>query len=444
MSGALAAELDGAGASQALSGARRLIDPAIGIVGALREVPPPIDEPDVACVSAAGTDAARASLFGHEASLLLNSSGTGLLRTCAAVRAVGEVLERYAASFPGRHLLTTATWRDLGGPHPEEYALFSPEQWASGLPYSRFEEDTPIEWVPADDLTSGRTVWVPAQRVFLVRPRSSWRAEIGPATSTGLACATSRTGAVLAGVLEAVERDAFAITWWRKLPAAPIGPSAGGSLSAVIASRFRRCGLDFVTRLLPTDLGIPTVLALALDRSAPDSVAAVGAAARLDPAAAYIKALLEAVQTRTWLRQMGGGVGFDPGPGFDGVRQYRHHVQLFGKPQSLPHLDFLLDSKADALCLDRLPDVSGKPEADLAYCVERLRLAGLRLLVVDLTPPELEACGFNVVKVVVPGLVDVAPSHRHRFVGGLRLREVPARIGVGAADGLNDYPHPFP
>lgn len=441
---ALAAELGGADASDALCRARRLIDPVAGIVGALREMPPPLDEPDVACVSAAGTDAARASRCDHDASLLLNSSGTGLLRSCAAARAVGEVFERYAASFPDRATFCTASWRELGGPHPDEYALFSSEQWAAGLPYARLEEATLLEWVRAEDLTSGDQAWVPAQRVFLVGPRPSWRADIGPATSTGLACAGSRTAAILAGLLEVVERDAFAITWWRELRATPLEPPACGPLSVVVQGRFRRSGLAFPARLLPTDLEIPVVLVIALDCSAAGSVAAVGAAARLDPAAAFLKALLEAVQTRTWLRQMGGGGGFDPGIGFANVRQYRHHVQLFGQPGSLPHLDFLVNSPACAVRLEGLPDPSGTPAADLAYCLERLRKAGLRVLAVDLTPPELEACGFHVVKVLIPGLVDVAPSHKHRFIGARRLREMPARMGLEAACGLKDYPHPFP
>lgn len=444
MLSAVVAELDQTEAADTLDSAGRLTTPLAGVLGALGTIPMPPDEPNVVCVAAAGTDAARTALPDGRRSFVISASGVGLGHDHAAARAVGEVIERYSASFPDRAGLVEAAWREVGGPHPDAYALFSAEQWQDGLPYARFEEDTVLEWVAAQNLIEGGTAWVPAKRVFLVERQEPWLANIGPAISTGLACARTRSAALLAALLEVVERDAFALTWWRRLPTAPVLMPRSGPLASIVRDRFGRSGLTFLYRLLPTDLGISVVLVVALDPKANSSVAAVGAAARLDPAAALLKALMEAVQTRTWLRQMGGGTGFDPGVGFANVRRFSDHVRLYGQPQSLAYLGFLGDSAAAPVCLEDLSDASRSPEADLGYCLERLERRGLHALAVDLTTPDLAECGFVVVRVLVPGLLDIAPSHAHRFLGYSRLWEMPERLGLVGGGALNPYPHPFP
>lgn len=444
MLSAVVDELDQAEAADTLDSAGRLTTPLAGVLGALATIPMPTDEPDVACVAAAGTDAARTALPDGRRSFVITASGAGLGWDRAAARAVGEVLERYSASFPDRTDMVEATWREVGGPHPDAYALFSDEQWQAGLPYARFAEDTVLEWVAAQNLTGGGEAWVPAKRVFLVGPAEPWLADIGPAISTGLACARTRSAALLAALLEVVERDAFALTWWRRLPTVPLLLPRSGPLASVVRDRFGRSGLVFLYRLLPTDLGISVVLVIVLDPKAGSSVAAVGAAARLDPEAALLKALLEAVQTRTWLRQMGGGAGFDPGAGFKNVRRFSDHVRLYGQPQSLAHLRFLVDSAATPVRLEEIRHASRSAEADLGYCLARLERQGLGALAVDLTTPDLAACGFVAVKVLVPGLLDIGPSHAQRFLGYSRLWEVPERLGLVGEAGLNPYPHPFP
>jgi ribosomal protein S12 methylthiotransferase accessory factor len=362
----------------------------------------------------------------------------------AAARAIGEVLERYAACQLDPARLRVASWKEVSGPGPECYQLFSAAQWSAGLPYVRFTEDTVLEWVQGWDLATGDPVSVPAKRVCLASPCGRWLADIGPTTSTGLACGRNRDAVLLAGLLEVIERDAFALTWWRRLPTVPIHLPAYGPLGRLARDRFNRSGLSFVFRLLPTDTGVPVVLALVLDPDAERSVAAVGAAAHLDPAAALLKAWLEAVQTRAWLRQMGGGAGYDPGPAFENVRRFSDHVRLFGQPQSLPHLDFLVETPRSPVDLEELIEQSDTQGADLAHCLGRLARCGLRAVAVELTPPELAVCGFVAVKVLVPGMVDIAASHAHPFLGSRRLWETPARLGFDPGHEPNPYPHPFP
>lgn len=442
--GAVLAEFDREEATATLQAARRLTNPIAGVVGSVFHIPLPYGEPDIACAAAVGTDAAWINRARKGGPLSQSSGGAGMVWEQAAARAIGEVLERYAASRTDLADLMVARWIDVGGPDPAAYALFSEAQRAEGVPYARFDEHTVLEWARATDLCTTAPSWVPAKLVYLAGGVRPWLADIGPATSTGTACARGRVGATLAGLLEAVERDAFAVTWWRCLPTAPVVLPRDGPLGRLFLERFVGDGLEFVIRLLPTDLEIPVVLVIVLDRAADRAVAAVGAAAHPDPARALLKALLEAVQTRIWLLQMGGGAGFDPGFGYARVRQFRDHVLLYGQRGSLPALSFLLDTPRPAVYLEDLPVHHRSTEADLAFCVDRLQRSGLRPLVVDLTTPELAASGFCVVKVMVPGLVNLAASHAYPFLGSRRLWEVPRRLGLDVGETLNPYPHPFP
>lgn len=442
--GAVLAEFDREEATATLQAARRLTNPIAGVVGSVIRIPLPYGEPDIACAAAVGSDAAWITRVRRGGPTSQSSGGAGMVWEQAAARAIGEVLERYAASRPDPEELRVARWADVGGPNPAAYSLFSEAQRAQGIPYARFDEHTNLEWVPATDMCTGVPAWAPAKMVYLASGARPWLVDIGPSTSTGAACARSRLDATLAGLLEVVERDAFAITWWRRLQTAPVALPHTGPMGRLFRERFACCGLEFVIRLLPTDLEIPVVLVIVLDRAADRAVAAVGAAAHRDPARALLKALLEAAQTRIWLLQMGGGAGFDPGPGYAHVRRFRDHVLLYGRRASLPALSFLLDTSRPAVYLEDLPVHHRSTEADLAFCVDRLQRSGLRPLVVDLTTPELAASGFCVVKVMVPGLVNLAASHAYPFLGSRRLWEVPARLGLAVCETLNPYPHPFP
>jgi ribosomal protein S12 methylthiotransferase accessory factor len=114
----------------------------------------------------------------------------------------------------------------------------------------------------------------------------------------------------------------------------------------------------------------------------------------------------------------------------------------------LPALDPLLCPNrwikaADVAPAHQLTDVKD----DIDHCVRLLEDNGLEVIAVDLTTPEVEALGFKVVKVLIPGTqpIDFGPRWH---LGGQRLYDAPARMGYpGAAREpwhLNLFPHPFP
>jgi len=85
---------------------------------------------------------------------------------------------------------------------------------------------------------------------------------------------------------------------------------------------------------------------------------------------------------------------------------------------------------------------------DLDRCISACAEKNLDVIVVDLTQPDVAELGFTVVKVLVPGLIDINADHNYPLLGGHRLYALPRLLGYTDRDvteaELNRIPHPFP
>src|SRR6185295_4693626 len=115
------------------------------------------------------------------------------------------------------------------------------------------DPDQPIDWLWGVDVRTGAPVLVPADVVRPGRPG----ALIALCTSSGAACHSRLPHAILAGLYELIERDAFSIAWMNRLslprtalPADPLGLFAEWQALD--------CELDAID--LTTDLDIPVLL----------------------------------------------------------------------------------------------------------------------------------------------------------------------------------------
>ncbi|MFC7584279.1 YcaO-like family protein [Nonomuraea antimicrobica] len=377
-----------------------------------------------------------------------NNGGAGLTQAAARAAAIGEGLERYCAAFSRPEQLTVATWRSLSArdhppPGPADFALFHPGQ-AQHAP--RFDDDTPVAWRPAYSLTRAAWTQVPACLVHLPYvPQGAGEHVIGPAISTGLACGASRAEAVVSGLYEAIERDAFMISWLRELPLDRVDLLSSPSVADVYTARLRRPGLEYHVLDMTTDLGVPAFLCLLLDHRQDPPIACAGGAAHHDPAKAVLKSLVEAAQTREWAKYLCRTRREPATPAPDGLRTFEDHVFHYASGWSGRALEPFRDRPVVPV-----PD-GGPPPADhrtaAGAVVDRLAAAGLEVLVMDLTTPDVAQCGFHVVKVMVPGLQPLYADESRPMLGGHRVYaehpDAPCARPRGPED-LNREPHPYP
>jgi len=427
-------------------------DPLTGIAAYLVEAEMDRADPDVFIVAA---DTADIRQYGYPLPVAGSGSGAGLTYAQARGAAVGECLERYAFSVVHPEELLFGSYRLLAAQGlnpipPWRWALFRADQHAA-IPYPPFDKEAPVGWLRADSPTRRQECLVPACLVhmpYLLPFRARGEVEIAPAISTGGACATSRPEALLKGLCELVERDAFMIVWRNRLPCPRLRIDPASALHDLFHDAFARPGLDYALFYTTLDLELPSFFGVLADRRSSRPGLVVGGAAHPDPGQAALKTLLELVQGLKWLDlQRGQGAAMPVQPGFDHIRSFDDRMKLYAfNPEMVAAFDFLFDSPAE-IALSAIPSLeAGDLRRTLAACVERLAGHGLEVIAADITPVDVAACGYHVVKMLIPECETMEGDHRMPFLGGRRWREVPQRLfglAVGP-DPSNPYPHPYP
>lgn len=368
--------------------------------------------------------------------------------TDAAASAIGECVERYCCAVQPDDLLV-ATAAELGGTalSLDDFQLFSERQYAhQSFPFARQDAELPITWVPAKRLRDGQPHHVPACLVYI--PYTPYLPDhtdlLALSVSSGQACHSDRPTAVLSGLYEVVERDAFMLTWARRLAPTRLRIEDDEPLATWLSDYFDGSSLTFDAFRLPSDIDIPTVLCVAKGTSDAGAFACVGAACRLAERAAVQKAVIEAAQGAVWVRDLIATLPtWRPEPDYANVRDFSDHVRLYGLPEMLEHLDFLYAGPSDAVAADPPPAGAGPA---LEQCLERVETVGLEPLVIDITTRDVADAGLHVVRVLVPGSVQLYAVHGLPTFGCARYDTVPAKLGF--TDPIhrtfNPIPHPFP
>jgi ribosomal protein S12 methylthiotransferase accessory factor len=216
------------------------------------------------------------------------------------------------------------------------------------------------------------------------------------ANSNGLAAGRTLDEAILSGLLEVVERDAVSIWWYNRLrrPAVDLSSFRGARL-VDRHDALTRHGVDAWLLDITTDVGIPTFVAVGLDRA--DESIHLGSAAHPHAGAAAYSALGEMSQMWFWSRIT---------PEAEGVRNLLHGLTLAESP-------FLAANGTIGAPADL--------DTTLSTCLEHLHALKLQTLAVDLTRTEIQV---PVARVIVPEL-----RHCWNRLGRGRLYDVPVSMG---------------
>ncbi|MGH3897139.1 MAG: YcaO-like family protein [Pseudonocardiaceae bacterium] len=384
------------------------------------------------------------------------NGGGALHERAAVVAAIAETVERYSATYRPDDAVIQASWRELaaGGDNavsPGQLRLFTDAQLCEpGFPFVGFTDDLTIRWVPGVGLASGQRTWLPASLVFLSAPPREPAGCIGYSTSNGLAAGCTWDEAALAGLLELVERDGFCTTWHNGLSMPRIDPASDPEVSAFFDRHVRPAGLSVALVDLSRFGQVPSVLAIVRNENNDIAPIGLGAAAAADPRRAITKAVIEAFQTRVWMRaEQRAGTALPPDTDFTAeIRDFPDHVRLYSGPGLIEHTRFL-DASDDRVAVGDLPAVPGaRPRQVLLGVLEHLAAQGVDVYLADATSPDVRSAGAVVARVFAPALVPLDAWYRARFLGVPRLRRRPVELGLVPRprrdEELTAYPHPFP
>lgn len=360
----------------------------------------------------------------------------------AAVKSIAEAAERYAMTVIDRDEVIVATANELGD-DAIDWRLFPRclhREYESFPAIVPFDPDKKMRWVQGISLTSGRRLHVPVSLTHISSP--SRRAEsFSLPISTGVAVHTDVHEATARAIMEVVERDSIALTWYlrRQLPQIVVSPEHAGRH----AERFRAFERSQIEQYLfdaTTDLGIPVVYGLMISRGHASAATVVTAACDLDPIGACAKAMREAVSTRLAV------IAATERPASpEACVKLEHGAVYMGERERMPEFDFLLNS-SHLVDMHALPNHdTGDSQRNLRWLVDRLRGHGLEAVAVELTTDDLRESGLRAVRVVIPQLMPMSYVSLARFLDHPRLRQYGEQVcGVPfTPDMVNPLPQPF-
>jgi len=431
-----------------------LVDPYVGIVRGIERFEKDASEPFLPHVYRG--ELANHRFLGVETRQHRTFSGKGMSEPAAQTSAVGEAVERYSAGVwaPEELRYCRRSELDERSIDPVDLVLFRPEQYP-GLHYRPYTGDNRLGWIRGRSLSQGDVVWVPAIAVLMSYSPVLTEEYLFQTTSNGLAAGPTLAHAILSAALEVVERDAFLLTWLARLPVRRV-PAAGHpdpDVRTIVETHARR---GVAIELYRLDVGhpVPAFAAAAIeegsDASGPAAVFGMGAA--YDAADAARQAIIEVAQIRPALRRRMrtpegrerlARLAVDP----HAVATIEDHDLRYASQHALPALSFLRGAPEVAPPWHDGP-THGDPAVQLARLCDDLAAGPhAELVYVNLTSPELAALGLYTARAVIPGMQPIDFGWPERRLGGARLRELPAALGLRAGplelDAINDAPHPI-
>lgn len=386
-------------------------------------------------------DRGRLTKLNHE----ISGCGTDYRRPeMAATRAVSEMLERQAGFMRSNLQIVRAARRELGRraiplarlPQCSRLERADPR---CGL--SEPDEDDVLDWVMARSLSTGERKLVPVEMVLLGdRPGHASKQLVAP-ISTGYAAHSSAPDALLAGLLEVIERDAIALTWECRLPLPRLDLDVLSEQARQLLEDDARRGIENHLFDATTDIdGVSVVYCLQRDRANRRLQQSVHCATALDPATAADKVLREAAVSRSAIMQAANDKPINTP---DEISAVVDGAVYMGMAERESAFEFLL-AERPVSAPGQGHEEPGSPD-QLESLVRQLTDRGHEVLAIDLTTRSAAAHGIVVVRVIVLGLVPMSISPYARYRGEPRMYDYPLeKFGMKIDEGgLNPWPQPF-
>ncbi|MDH5811026.1 MAG: YcaO-related McrA-glycine thioamidation protein [Candidatus Methanomethylicaceae archaeon] len=310
-------------------------------------------------------------------------TGKGHVPEEAKISAIMEGIERFSGE-PREIGIIKGSYESLS----ESYCVLDP--FALNLPkLRRYSHSENLEWVHGHSLTHGKAVLVPAEAVF-----HPYRGEnqLFRTNTNGLAVGNEIEEAILHGLLEVIERDAWSlfelgVTKGRDLLV------EGCDLAEELIRRFREASVQVYIKDITSDIGIPTISVAIDDEMTKDpALLSLGVGTHLVPEIALVRALTEAAQSRLTT--------------IHGTREDTYKA-VFARRIGYERMKRLnkkwFEGSGDRVSISELEGYdSDDVLEDINHIINKLKKAGLNeVIIVDLTRNEVN---IPAVRVIVPGL----------------------------------------
>ena len=342
-------------------------------------------------------------------------SGKGSTEQRARISAIMEGFERCLAERQG---LNTNVVSAISAPAlvesyskaRENFSVLDPKSLLLPQPY---DPQLLLEWVGAYDLLNGEEIFVSANAVYHPYDAPGRCQKLFLSNTNGLASGNVIEEAILHGLLEVIERDAISTAQFTHNLGKEIVLTEADGYLYELAGKFKEAEIELKVWLVPSDTGIPTVIAVTDDVKLKDpALLVMGAGSHLKPEIAVARAITEAAQSRVvqiqGAREDTDREGFIRSVGYDRLKR----------------LNGFWFEEGEKISISEVQDMSGKsPAENIALILEKLRRFAERVLVVDLSREEVAV---PVVRVIIPGfeLFTIDRDRKGKRISAGRRKEI--------------------
>lgn len=317
--------------------------------------------------------------------------GKGISKDHAKASAMMEGFERYSAEKQENDKTIIATIEEIS----QKGKYIDPK--SLNLPQKYEKEDitqTPLEWSLSNDLISGDEYYVLSNAVFHPYNHDNNVESFFKSNTNGLASGNILDEAILHGIFEVIERDAWSIFELTHKNYSQINlDSIESELINNILDKFESNGIKIKLMDFTADIKVPTIAASADDTVTKDAgLLTLGMGTHLDPEVAILRALTEVAQSRA--TQINGAredtvrADFAREAGYE--RMKRINKYYFKQEEEKINLQDIENKSATSI------------NEDIDIVKEELMANDIKqILYTDLTRPELNV---SVVRVIIPGM----------------------------------------
>ena len=370
---------------------------------------------------------------------------------------IGEAIERRSISHfsPEKGDYLDSTLEKLGSDaltiDPVAFPGISPEiRRAEGYPNHRlaFSQKDKFRFVRGYSVTDEKLIWIPLQLVSFRHHQDFEEPLLRSIVSSGAATHITKEKALLGGILELIERDAFMISWLNELSPEYLELDENDSELKEVVSLFKRYRIEYHAVRLSTDFaGVHVVVGIAIDRSGVGPAVCIGASAKFDLKEAILAAFTEMAASRYFIR-----MAYETAKkekidlNFPNRKEIGRDERLlyWCVPERIPKIDFFLKGVRHPF-REYAKSSTLSTKQQLIALIEQFREKKLELAYVETTPPSArKELGLTTLFITAPQLQPLFLKEYPKHTWGERLFSVPKKLGLSPRQKAFTEIHPFP
>ena|GEM_PF-903227 len=234
------------------------------------------------------------NFYKHDFPLLIHREhdwGKGITEDQAYLSAAYELFERICSGYYGHVDMIRASYEEVKDSAMDVENRIGTVHYDRNI--DRFDRRLPIDWVWGYSLVKERPILVPASMVY--QTKCKFLGKFHLTTTGGLAAGTTIEDAILQGLMETIEHDAWYIWQANAITTPKVRiESINDPDVAKILDEIRQIGFHLIIRYQATDIGVPVFRTWLVNEKDYAVYASSGFGANLDPCIALKRSITEA------------------------------------------------------------------------------------------------------------------------------------------------------